>query len=279
MKNVIKNRSQRRGTFKKPQLRLNGFRSGHKSSKLLRKYVDECVTGNTHSGVWIMKNISNPIQVKGWDNEMRVWVHKLLNQDELIKELELELNEETTIKDGFPTYRPKNDKPQKLIQFNHLLIEGLKSELGIKNIGVGTHPYNTEGHCQSSSLNGRGSFFIRKYGNKLHLKSDEIQFTISNLKDGIELHNIEVTSIGNGVGTKFLNIVKLVSDVTDIPVYLVPLDFKGIMGGNGKLRKWYMKNGFKKTNTPFLSYEPTGELKMNLGDVPTDVLEKYQMVG
>ncbi len=279
MKNVIKNRSQRRGTFKKPQLRLNGFRPGHKSSKLLRKYVNECTSNrNGEVGEWILKNISSPKDVIGWNPEMRGWVHKLLNQDKLIEELDLKLNEDTTINDGIPTYIPKNDKPQKLIQFIEYLTKVISSEMGIEPTGIGTHPYDERGFSQVCSLTGN-SFFIRKYGNKLQFQSEELEFSISNLKDGVEIHNIEVKSKGNGIGTKFLEGLTFVSEITDYPVYLVPIDFKGIMGGNGKLSKWYQKNGFKKTNTPYLSYQPTGEFKTNLFEVPNEVLEKFRMVG
>lgn len=278
---VTQNRRERRN--KKPfSYRTNGFRTNSRTLNLLKRFDEECIVDGSNQGEWIMKNIKSSLDVIGWSPEFRSICLKLLNQKELINFLELELNEEQTKKNGFKSYNPKNDCPSQLYNFSHLFNQGLQGELGLSQPIFHPHPSSLGSHTQVCSLTPHNTFFVRKYGNYFDIKCDEISFVISNLKDGIEIHNIEVKETGKGLGTKFLELVKKISDVTNIPIYLFPVDFKGIWRDKNKtLKNWYSKNGFTEVEKLGVhKYTPkVGGKVIELQPVPNEVLEKFQMVG
>ena len=277
MKKTIKNRSQRRGTQRPHKVIPNGFRSSSRTTRLLQKFYEVTENPNRHEGEWMMKNIKSIKDVLGFPTGIRKVFIKMLNQGKLNEYLELEQIIDPVKGEGYVVFQNKNEDPIKLLSFMNLLQQIMKDELEIEG-EVNTHSKNKLSHSSTTDMMGSSkyNYHLKIYKNMLSFRSDEIEFDLTSCKDGVEIHTIDVKKRFNGLGKSFLKVLQLVSELSGIPIYLFPIDHKKVFNGGTKgLKEWYSRNGFPQVEDfPVHSYIPTNYYKINLPEVPKEVLEK-----
>lgn len=286
-----KSRRVRRGNRKPGQPYVKGFRRGSRTERLHLKFQKVIEDDKKNQVEWLYKNIKSVKDVLGWctptqsnhfrslKNEDISSIIRLFNQDDLINYCEVVKDKKHSKKEGVPIYRNKHEDPSLLVNFMEMVGTFLQ-EMGVKVDGIGPHPKSMGTMTMSSCMDEHFSFYLKKHCNTFTFKSDKINFHISQLKDGLELHNIEVFERGNGLGTMFLDIVKNVSDLINKPIYLFPIDYRRV-SSNSNLRRWYVKRGFNRVESFSLyKYTPkVGGKVIQLHPINKEKLKEYGMVG
>jgi hypothetical protein len=78
---------------------------------------------------------------------------------------------------------------------------------------------------------------------------DVCNITILPHKYGVELYCLEMYQTGKGYGSIFMNLIKKISEETNIKVYLIPGDPSGNRDANDKRRRdFYHRFGYKRLN-------------------------------
>ena len=99
---------------------------------------------------------------------------------------------------------------------------------------------------------------------------------LSPYKDGIQLYMIQVNPLyrGCGFGSKVLKLLRGISNLLNIPIYLIPVKLQNEVVDIEVLRKFYSKNSYKRTfDSPYWKYDPN-----TMVDVDTTELTNYKMV-
>lgn len=277
IKNSGKTRSQRRGTFKNPNIyemgRNNGnylpltpfvkggFRVNHPSIKLLKEWDEVDKDPSKNEGEWLMETFNNMNQVISFPPSYRKLVKDLLNMNELHEYLELDKIDDPTGCGFSHQHENRNENPERLLTFYNILDQRLEDEMKI-NGDVTPLPKCLRTSTTTTNLNHNTKcYFLRVYKNKIDFQSDVIDFELSSVRDGVEVGLIKVKDRFNGTGTRFLEILKGVSEDTNIPLYLFPIDYDSVFeGGTKGLQKWYERKGFIQVGElPVHTYQPNKE--------------------
>ena len=274
MKTISKNRRMRRRNVK-PTIQLNGFRNSSRTTKLLTKFFEVDNDPNQHEGLWLMKNIKSNKDTIGFPGGLRKVCSELINYKELYDFCEIEKFEsEYDVVEW--SYKNKNEDITKLLQFSNIL-HNILNDNGIPISELNPNSFSNHSYSQTCNLNHRSScYFLKVYKNMVTFSSDKVEFDLSWMKDGIEVTSILVKDRFNGTGTKVLECLKQVSEITNTPLYLFPIDYKGVFNGGTKgLKRWYSKNGFNQVgNLPVHSFKPVLGMDIKLPEVPKEILEK-----
>lgn len=261
-----------------PNLNKDGFRPQkiEKSLKLLREFWKEGNDPNGHEGQFLMKNIKNMSDTISFPDDLRRICKNLLNQEDLYNFLDLEEIKWNWNNDDMICHKNKNEEPIKLLQFGNVLLNTLEKHFETE-FTLDNRPFCYGSHNGSCDLSNGGhrNFCLKTYKNISVFRSDVVDFEISWIKDGIEFSQFLVKDRFNGTGTKFLEILKDVSEITNIPVYLFPIDYKSVFnGGTIGLKEWYSKNGIPQVgNLPVHCYEPHLDSSIELSQPPSDYVE------
>jgi hypothetical protein len=103
-----------------------------------------------------------------------------------------------------------------------------------------------ENYCTSFDLGGK--VYLKDCEETHIITSDDFRLVFApHGKFGIELYKIQVHKKGDGLGTKILQLINLVSTRTNTTVYLRPQGFDETP--IEKLREWYKRNGYRRSTT------------------------------
>jgi len=153
------------------------------------------------------------------------------------------------------------------LMFEQLIREELNMEFKSIFTTVG-------GNEKFGTIDGSSNLKITVKSRIIEFFNDKFRLVIHPINNGVNIHIIEVSNQyrNKGLGRKLMNIMIKISNILDIPLFLVPVKIDTVPVD--VLRNFYHSLDFKRTTTSrYWKYNPTKVIRL-------DVLEtNYKMVG